>query len=522
MTIREWIPSRRWDLIRRDGTAAVLIAAFSVASTFFGFIREMAIARVYGVTAHTDAFFAAFTLISFLFFLFAGGAVQNSFMPTYQSRIENNEQNLAAPLLRWVTLRIGLLTSTLALILFLSAEEVVRFVYSGFDEGAVDAATTMTRILCPLIVLASLGNVAQAVLHSQRRFFIPAMIPAASNIIIISGILGLGWRFGIFSLAISYVLGYILWILLFFFIFTSFRSSKEPISNLDRRFVTGSFIFLSSLIIFDQLSGLVQRSLLSQFEPGLISAFTFGTRIAGLPVGILAGALAIVLFPQLISYINTPPKDSSRSLISFGAIIMLTLILPPAIFLVLESSVVASTFLGPSSRSASAVANMAQIITIYAASLPAQAMILYLGKVYVAAGQAAKLLIISVAAGSVQIVLTFVLSSTIGWTGIPLATLVYAYLHTSLLLFWLFRFVDTDRRTTLKTLKSLTTVLGAGFVSALIWLAPLEPTLISTIARGVIFILLYGFILGISGERAVLELFRRPRRRQLLNTPPLR
>src|SRR5690606_33512723 len=96
---------------------------------------------------------------------------------------------------------------------------------------------------------------------------------------------------------IGYLIGYLPWLLLFISILP--RRSAQTVSADSTRAVLGAMLALGLFAAFDQVSSLVQRSVLSWFEPGILSAFAYGSRFAGLPISILIGALGIVLFPRL-------------------------------------------------------------------------------------------------------------------------------------------------------------------------------------------------------------------------------
>ncbi|NMB46569.1 MAG: murein biosynthesis integral membrane protein MurJ, partial [Firmicutes bacterium] len=52
--------------------ATVVIATFTLLSKILGFIREMALAYVFGATASTDAFLVAHTIPNIIFAILAG------------------------------------------------------------------------------------------------------------------------------------------------------------------------------------------------------------------------------------------------------------------------------------------------------------------------------------------------------------------------------------------------------------------------------------------------------------------
>lgn len=50
------------------GLSVVVVSGLTVISTATGFVREVVTGRTFGATAETDAFFAAFAVVSLVFF----------------------------------------------------------------------------------------------------------------------------------------------------------------------------------------------------------------------------------------------------------------------------------------------------------------------------------------------------------------------------------------------------------------------------------------------------------------------
>lgn len=491
---------------KRLGTSTALVAGLTLLSTGTGFVREVFTGRTFGATAETDAFFAAFALISFLFFLFSGGAIQGAIMPSYQGRVERGELPAAAGLLRWSGLLVLLASLVLAVGLFLLAEGMVGVVYGGFDAATAAKTALATRILCPVIVLAAVGNFAQTVLHSKQSFLSPAIVPVLTNLTVIACLALAGSTLGVQALSLGHLLGNLPWVLLLVPLIVPYLSGRVASQQQDRRAVATAFMFLSSLVVFDQLSGVVQRSLLSDFEPGLISAFTYGTRLAGIPVGILAGALTIVMFPRLVSATASTDRFERPAVAQMGIVAIIALIVPASAFMAIEATTIVNLLFGRGAFTPEATANTAAVLRVYSISLPAQALIVYLSKAFVAARRNRALLVISILAGGSQLLLTYLMVMLWGWQGVPVATLIYAYIHTTLLLAWLTRFCHLDGRS---IARSLAIVLLAAAVGAGAWYVPVGmDALAELVLHGGAFGLIYLGILYALGERTLLALFR--------------
>ncbi|WP_404357860.1 lipid II flippase MurJ [Methylotuvimicrobium sp. KM1] len=61
--------------------ATLIVSIMTMLSRILGFVRDMLIARLFGVDAATDAFFVAFKIPNFLRRLFTEGAFARAFIP---------------------------------------------------------------------------------------------------------------------------------------------------------------------------------------------------------------------------------------------------------------------------------------------------------------------------------------------------------------------------------------------------------------------------------------------------------
>ena len=66
---------------RRLFKSTVVVGSMTLISRILGFVRDMLIARFFGVDSATDAFFVAFKIPNFLRRLFAEGAFAHAFVP---------------------------------------------------------------------------------------------------------------------------------------------------------------------------------------------------------------------------------------------------------------------------------------------------------------------------------------------------------------------------------------------------------------------------------------------------------
>lgn len=111
--------------------SALTVSGLTLVSRITGVIRDMLIARYFGATAATDAFYVAFRLPNMLRRLFAEGAFQQAFVPMLSDVRERNVPERTQSFLEHVFTILGL---------------------------AVFAASVLGVLAAPLLVLAIAGG----------------------------------------------------------------------------------------------------------------------------------------------------------------------------------------------------------------------------------------------------------------------------------------------------------------------------------------------------------------------------
>src|SRR5690606_42163557 len=71
-----------------------LVMLLILISRLLGFIRERAIADVFGLTWETDAFRAAFNIPDLMYFLLVGGAISSAFIPVFSGYLDRKSTRL--------------------------------------------------------------------------------------------------------------------------------------------------------------------------------------------------------------------------------------------------------------------------------------------------------------------------------------------------------------------------------------------------------------------------------------------
>ena len=160
------------------------VSGFTLLSRITGLVREFLIARAFGASVYTDAFFVAFRIPNLLRRLFAEGAFSQAFVP-----ILAESKTLAgdAETHSLIDHTAGLLGAALLFVTMLGMAIAPLIIYvtaPGFssDTAKFDITVAMLRVTFPYIFFIGLTAFAGAVLNTWRHFGVPAFTPVLLNL----------------------------------------------------------------------------------------------------------------------------------------------------------------------------------------------------------------------------------------------------------------------------------------------------------------------------------------------------
>ena len=148
------------------------VSGMTMLSRITGMIRESLVASLFGASAQTDAFNAAFRIPNLLRRMFAEGAFSQAFVPILG---EFKTRRGVAETKSLVDHTATLLTWTLLVVTsvgIVAAPMIVFVVATGLSKqpGSVQLAVLLTRVMFPYIFLIGLVAAASGILNTWRNF----------------------------------------------------------------------------------------------------------------------------------------------------------------------------------------------------------------------------------------------------------------------------------------------------------------------------------------------------------------
>ncbi|MFA5350875.1 MAG: murein biosynthesis integral membrane protein MurJ [Candidatus Omnitrophota bacterium] len=333
--------------------SATVIGLATLASRILGFIRDVVIARLFGVYLYAQAFVIAFRIPN-LFRDFVGEGASNAAIVPVLS--EYNLKRSKEEFWELVNILLNLLLVILSAITILGiifSPLIVRMIAPGFIAfpDKLEATIRLNRIIFPYILLIGLAVYAMAILNSLKNFTVSALAPCLLNIsiIICALLLGEGTR----GLATGVLLGGLLQLAVQ--VPVLYKKGFHP--KLIFNFKHPGVVYIGKLMLprlasssIYQLNNFVDSifgSLIAIVGDGGVAVLYFAYRLIQFPIGIFSNALAQAILPTFSTQALEDGQGDLKAMLSWSLRAVFFALLPiSAIFMVLAHPLVSTLFGG--------------------------------------------------------------------------------------------------------------------------------------------------------------------------------
>jgi putative peptidoglycan lipid II flippase len=326
MTRKKGVFSRSDDLPsgRALFKTSVVLTSFNVVSRTIGLLIPIVIARWYGVSRETDAFFFGYAIILFVTGVFS--AVAEAVIVPYTAELRRTSEESVAQFLREVTaiatLVVCLVTALVVATLSPLLGVVTRF--SAGDISTVRQILIEASILPPVVLLASLYA---GTLNTYHHYGVPVISQAVRSIVAIGIIVVFQPTFGIHAIVVGYVLGEICrFVMVSWFarqcgVF-AFSLRVRSTQRIRGFFSVASYHVFSMLVM--GLTPVTDKFVSSWLPPGSVSVIEYANKLYVIPVTLATSGFTVVLLSHWSNRQYADPKfdlwkDAQRSVLIIGA-----------------------------------------------------------------------------------------------------------------------------------------------------------------------------------------------------------
>jgi putative peptidoglycan lipid II flippase len=316
----------------------VVGASFALAAVA-GLVRDMIIARQFGIGADLDAFYAAFRLPDLLFTVVAGGALATAFIPVLAEFLARKDLDGAWTLGSAVINLVVLIVTGLAALAALGAPLLVRQVIApGFSAQVQADTAALMRLVLISTVIFGVSAVITSMLHGLKHFLLPALAPVLYPLGVMAGAIWLAPSMGVRGLAVGAILGALLHLVVQVPALVRYGFRWTPALGGGMPAVRRVAALMGPRVLdlgVWHLTLLATTNLASRLDAGSIAALEWGWSVMQFPETIIGTAFGLVALPTLAEFAARRDVPGLRRTLAETLRAVLALTVPAALGLVL-------------------------------------------------------------------------------------------------------------------------------------------------------------------------------------------
>jgi len=413
--------------------AVILITIGTLLSNLLGFSRELILAYKYGAGSIADMYLIA-SIIPGTIFVAIASAIATSYIPIVTNLgLENTKKiNLFTSNLLNI---LGILTLGILIVFLIITKPIVKLFAIGFSGDMLSETVLLTRLMLPLILSLVFYNIFQGYLHVKDKFFAASLIGIPLNIFFITGIIFSSPE-KVWIMAIGNLAGYVA-VFLFLLIvvlksgFTHTFTFNFKDSNLRKILLLSIPIFIG--ISVTQVNTIVDRSLASTLEGGVISALNYSSRLIYFINGIFVISLVTVIFPRLAKLNFSKDLKEFKSVLNSSMITIIILVFPISVGAIILSEPIIRLLFERGAFDSEATNYTSSALIFYSIGIIGIGLRELLTTVFYSIEDTKSPMINGSIAVVLNIILNLIFIKYMGYIGLPLATSVASIVSVLLL-----------------------------------------------------------------------------------------
>ena len=402
-----------------------------------GLYRDRLLAVHYGVGMEANAFYTASRIPRVFFDAVFASAIAACFIPVFSEYLTKKGKESAFRFSGHFITVMAVLCTVLSGVGIVFAESLVHLFADGYDAPTAALAVSLTRVMFPTVLFTGVAFSFVGVLQSMGEFNIPALISSISNCIIILYYFTLNDTFGIYGLAVAFVLGWLMQAVVQ--VPALKKKGFRYYPGLDVRSEGMKKVF--ALMLPVMVSTWVQpinltinsRFASHLYEGAGVSAIEIATNLYLIIAGVFVLSITNVIFPKLSRLTAGNDEGAFRETLNTTMHGCLFFVLPMAAGVMVVSRPLVQFIYGDGQFDAFAVEITAQALFWVALGMVGYAMQNILSRAYFARQEGRGPLVAGLISILVNLVLCMVLTDRLQVAGLAIATSVSSTVYALLL-----------------------------------------------------------------------------------------
>lgn len=316
----------------------ILVIILTLVGKLLGFVREMILASLYGVSNISDAYLMANNLPAIVFTMIATAFV-NGFIPMYLETEKAKGKLAANKFLNNVLHTMFAICAVICILFLLFTKQSIGLLLPNANVEQLGYTILFSRITILSIFFTCVYQLFQGYLQIQGSFVIPLIFGLILNGIFVLGIYA-SKVYGLMWLPLSILIAYIIQAICIFVY--AFRKDYryQPYLNfkdvgLQKLLLMGGPLIIGSAM--DTVGQMVNQALASSIDGG-ISYVNYSMRMGRMINGIFAPAIIGVLYPTIARFISIGDKESVNHTFSESVRSIVLITIPATVGLIALST----------------------------------------------------------------------------------------------------------------------------------------------------------------------------------------
>jgi putative peptidoglycan lipid II flippase len=298
---------------------SILLAFFFSVDKAVAFVRQVIIARQFGLSRELDAFNVANNVPDLLYALISGGALAMALIPILTSTLTTQGRRAAWDLFSSIANLVFLVTAVMSAVVAIIAAPLVHSEFGvapGFGVQQQSVVIELMRLNLIATLIFSVSGLVMSGLQANQHFLFPAMAPILYNVGQIFGAMVLSpeqgyniagitlpaFGLGVHGLVYGVILGAAMHLGIQIPGLLRYQFHWTPSLGLNTQPVRQVLSLLGPRILtvfFIQLIFLIRDNLASRLEAGSVTSLTYGWMLQQVPETLIGTAIGTALLPTL-------------------------------------------------------------------------------------------------------------------------------------------------------------------------------------------------------------------------------
>jgi putative peptidoglycan lipid II flippase len=299
------------------GSAATLLIVVALCGQLLGFLRNRLISTNFTVhdPGASDAFFVAFQIPDFFFYVIAAGALGVAFIPVLAERLHAGDRKGLWELTSSLLNTLAIVMAGVSVIIFIFAKPLIHVLAPHLPPEHLHEAVVMMQIISFNPLFFALSGILTSVQQTLGRFFFFAVAPLVYNTAIIFRIYIFKDNLGVIGVGIGALIGAILQLGVAWTGLWGLGFQWHPRILWKNQHFRGVLRALPPRSLdqgVDQLNSIVETNRAQALGVGPVSHYNFALTLQNVPIMLIGTSIATAAFPKLTERLAAGRSDLFR------------------------------------------------------------------------------------------------------------------------------------------------------------------------------------------------------------------